>query len=857
MKVTNLLGFVLLFTVLDYENVSAQEKPSVIVLNPKSRQGTALKDKSLDTNIKEEKEIFCVEDGIVPLKQPDGKEPSGYPTLNFGDTFTFVDTEQVGNSVFYLLTKGDASNKDSQFHYVGWVNKDALLLTSECLKDEITQIQKKALLIVKNKPGSFELKGTPRWTNSSANGTPLPPLTFYSIMFCYKKRNGFTLLGFQGKFKPAKQKNDISKEDFWTTMAGWVPDESIEEWNTREALKWNTESTHENYGENRRLTEGQIFNSRKDAINSRSANVPPGLVELKDDKNQSPAWPKDKMRYPIFHMELDKSKDQSPREQSEPDSEGGLADTVDPVRGRLFRIGVIGDFINNKGEVVIREEVDRFRSKLDAIKTDLEYTEILVVIDASSSMDMWLNQAVPQWIERIVMQSQKKQTHRVRISACLYRDIDDQAKRKTATSLDEAVTYIPWEEIKERGNCALVQKLKEEKAKDGGDPCEQMVHGLKFGLTEASKDIRPHSRKLVVLIGDMGNHVANNGPQNLEQDIKQISKLMVPENGTPWEMLAIQVPNSNAGAQADYQLFRDQAETICEAVRGQIDLQNKELAKEKSIQIRTTRDDTILKVVNRENLTGVLSELETQYEVIEKKLQKLTNEVGEFARGTRGGAGITPALEKIMAQENIDYKKLTQSGLQVFNEGWVWEKDKLGKPQIQIQVLLTSFELENLKNHILNPIIDAFEDGRNPENIIYEKMADELNALQTGEKMGKNTYKNIMAKRFGLTLKSKLFDIAFEINDKGEFLKKDKNQDKKSDQKTDLFLIYKKSLLIGDAFNKISQEYTEEKATNNAGNILRKWKAVGDSVKNDRFFKQPGASTVREFIWIDGETEFP
>jgi hypothetical protein len=322
-------------------------------------------------------------------------------------------------------------------------------------------------------------------------------------------------------------------------------------------------------------------------------------------------------------------------------------------------------------------------------------------------------------------------------------------------------------------------------------------------------------------------------------------------------MLAIQVPNSNAGAQADYQLFRDQAETICEAVRGQIDLQNKELAKEKSIQIRTTRDDTILQVVNRENLTGVLSELENQYEVMEKKLQKLTNEVGEFARGTRGGAGITPALEKIMAQENIDYKKLTQSGLQVFKEGWVWEKNKLGQPQIQIQVLLTSLEIQQLNISILKPITEAFEDGRNPESILYEKMADELNALQAGEKPEKNTYKNIMAKRYGLTLKSKLFDIAFGINNKGEYSKDDQNQDIKSDKKSDLFLINKKSLLIGDAINKISREYTEEKATNNAGNIIRKWKPVGDSINNDRYFKQPGASTVREFIWIDGETEFP
>ncbi len=522
----------------------AQDKPKIVVKNPISRQGEALKSNALETNMKGETEIFCVEDGIVPLKQPDEKEPSGYPILNFGDTFNFVDTEQFGGSVYYLLTKGDANN---QIQYIGWVNADALLLSSACLKDEFTHIQKKALLIVKNKPGSSELTGTPRWTNSSAKGTPLPPLSFYSIMFCYKKRNGYTLLGFAGKFKPTRGKDDITKEDFWTTMAGWVPDEGIEEWNTREALKWHTDSTLETYRSNRRVPDGHIFYSRKDAILSRNSHVVPGWVEPGDQKNQSPPWPKDKMRYPIFNIVSNKNKDQRPGEQSGPESEGGLADTVDPVRGRLFRIGVIDDLGNHKDEV----------------------------------------------------------------------------------------------------------------------------------------------------------------------------------------------------------------------------------------------------------------------------------------------------------------------GKLVFREGWVWEKNKLGQPQIQIQVLLTSFELENLKNHILNPIIDAFEDGRNPESIIYEKMADELNALQVREKPEKNTYKNIIEKRYGLTLKSKLFDITFGINDKGELLKNNQNQDEKSDQKTDLFLIYKKSLLIGDALNNISMSYTEEKSKDSSGNIIRKWKAVGNPVKTDRFFKQPGASTVSQFIWIDRETEFP
>ena len=857
MKNIMLFACLVIFTGLASGKISVQDKPKVEVKYPKSRNGQKLNDMARETGRKHEKEIFCVEDRIVPLKQPDENEPSGYPTINFGDTFTFVDTEQVGGSIFYLLTKGDASDKDTTFQYVGWVKKDALLLTSECLRDETTHIQKKALLIVQNKPGSFELTGAPVWSNSNAQGTPRAPLAFYSIMYCYKKRNGFSLMGFQGKFKPGLGPNSLAKEDFWATMAGWVPDSSFHEWNTREALQWNSESTLEKYGPKRRVPDGQIFNSRKDAILSRSSNIVPGLVELKDDKNQSPLWAVDKMRYPIFPISLYKNKDNTSADGPMADSDVGLADTVDPVLGRLFRIGVIGDFVNSKGEVVKREEVDLFRKKLDAIATDLEFTEILVVIDATSSMDKWLNKAVPQWIEKIVQQSQKKMTQKVRIAACLYRDIDNQAKRKVAKKLDEAVTYIDWEDIKERGNCALVQKLKGEKAKDGGDPCEQMIHGLKVGLTKASKDIRVHSHKLVVLIGDMGNHLSNNGPQILEQDIKQISKLMVPAIGTPWELLAIQVPNSNAGAQDDYKLFRDQSELICDAVKAQIDLQNKELTKEKSITIKTTKEDTLLEVVNRDTFDRVISELETHYEVNEKKLVQLRKEALEFARGTRGGAGITPALAKIMAQENIDYSKLSQSGLQVFREGWVWEKNKSREPQIQIQVLLTNEDLQKLTSQILSPISEAFREGGDPQKNLNEKMADALNDLQTGEKASKNTYKNIMARRHFLTLKSKLFDISFGINDKGEYSPNDNGPKKNPDQNSDLFQLSKKTFLLEDAFNRIQREYIEEKTTNNAGTIRKSWKPVGNVIKKDRFFTQPGASTVNKFIWIDGEAEFP
>lgn len=822
--------------------LSAQEKPKVEVKNPKSREGDKLKDQRLETRVRGEKEIFCVEDGVIPLKQPDTKESSGFPTLNFGDTFNFVDTEQVNGSVFYLLTRGDPKDKDTNFHYIGWVNGDSLLLSSECMRDAATFIQKKALLIVKNKPGTSELTGASVWTNSSGHGTSRAPISFYSIMFCYKKRNGYSLLGFQGKFMPALPKDSPEREDFWATMVGWVSDDAIEEWNTREALLWDSDSTLEKHGTKRRIPDGQIFNFRNDAIRSLSNKVVPGHVELMDEKNQSPPWDKNKMRYPILPLTTE-----------------GLTDTVDPIRGRLLRIGVIGDFINSKGEVVNRDELDLFRKKLDAIGNDLKYTEILVVIDATSSMDMWLNKAVPQWIDKIVKQSQLKKTQRVRIAACLYRDIDDQAKRKSAASLDEAVTFIPWEDIKEKGSCDLVQRLKEEKAKDGGDPCEQMIHGLKFGLTEASKDIKAHSRKLVVLIGDMGNHVSNNGPQNLNQDIQQISKLMVPENGTPWEMLAIQVPNSNAGAQADYQLFRDQSEKICEAVRTQIDLQNKDLAKEKSIQIKTNKDDTILEVVNRETFDSVLAALETQYAANQKKWELLGREALEFARGTRGGAGITPALEKIMAQENIDYGKLSQSGLQVFREGWVWEKNQSQQRQIQIQVLLTNVELQELNNTILAPILEACRAAGDPQQNLNEKMADKLVSIQAGEKISKHpmSYKNIMAKHTGLILNSKLFDITFGINDKGDFSAIDDGAKKRLDRTSELFMVYKKSLLLKDAEEKFQKNYVEEKIKNNAGNIIKFWKPVGKSNKTDRFFKQPGGSTIKEFIWIDGETEFP
>ena len=765
--------------------------------------------------------IWVAHEGFQLKKSPIiNSEPSGYKALQYMEHFDVSYVYQGEDQTYYLLSRGRAED----FKNFGWVPEKFT-----CFSDGQTtanNIYKKALIVnsLDQITKQRKVEPIPLRLAPTLETPVIDPLRLYNIYSVYSDTNpkdptkGYCLLGSDYGFTPDDNSKNNPKVPA-ETVKGWVSKENLCFWDTREALEWDANSTKTSKGDFRRTTPTKVFHTREDAMKeARSEPVTPWFIENFDKNGESIPMQHYSQRYPRIPMKKEE--------------EISL-----PEFGKLIKIGSIGGFVDENGnEIATKDELEKLRKKMDDLQFEVESTDLVFIIDDTESMNEYFK-AAAECAEK-VLEAVKKEKGKVRIGLVFYNDIPF-ADREDPKNLEKAIDITsPLVDITSAEGQKIIQKLKDHKTTRGGDPREQMFHGLKRALETVG--FSRQSRKIAILIGDTGDHDTN-ATGNFEKEVSIMDR-MVFEDRSPIEFFGIQVipPKENP----DFISFKSQIQKIIELTHAKMaslksfDADGKETGSQKDgrenlyIQISDV-DELIAKILNR-------------YKVLRDKAEATASEIAKIKGGqwTR----VSPEVERILKQENVDLDKLRKTkGLQVFDYGWVWEKgkpSKCGCNQVRMKMLTEEYD-RLLLARLLEDIENA-NPGRKPSP---ENIAKILNNAGTGEKDKEIKTDNLSDHRLksnGLFARSPLLSKALgEIKDDESF-------------QSELNKLFMKRRLLEDIGKNEKSEFVPGFEDLGDGTKIPVIKRIGEPKKEPRMFR-PNGSTIltTKWVWLDFEEEWP
>ena len=765
--------------------------------------------------------VWTAYKGLQLKKSPQiNSDPSGYINLQYMEHFYVSYVYQGENQIYYLLSKGIGV----EFKNLGWISER--FTCSYAAKKNTNNIYKKALIvnsldqITKQK----RVEPIPVKLAPILEGSNSEPLLLYNIYSVFSdtdpenQNKGFCLLGSDFGFDPYP----VTKSDPLIpakTVKGWVSKENLCFWDTREAIEWDANSTKKSLKELRRTTPVKVFHTREDAMKeARNEPVTPWFIENFDEKGESIPMQYYSQRYPRIPMKKEE--------------EISL-----PEFGKLIKIGSIGGFVDENGnEIATKDELERLRKKLDALQFEVESTDLVFIIDDTESMNEYFK-AAAECAEK-VLEAVKKEKGKVRIGLVFYNDIPF-ADRGNPINLEKAIDITsPLVDITSPEGQKIIQKLKDHKTTRGGDPREQMFHGLKRALETVG--FSRQSRKIAILIGDTGDHDTNaNG--NFEKEVSIMDR-MVFEDRSPIEFFGIQVipPKENP----DFNAFKSQVQKIIELTHSK--MESIKSFDSEGIENGSQKDGRENLYVQITDVDELIAKILKRYKVLRDKAEATASEIAKINGGqwTR----VSPEVERILKQENIDIDKLRKSkGLQVFDYGWVWEKGKPNKCSCnQVRLKMYTEEIDRLHLTRLLEDIENSSPGRRPRP---EDIAKILNNAGTGEKDKSVKSDNLSDHRLkskGLIARSLLLSKALgELKDDESF-------------QSELSKLFKKRRLLEDIGKNEKSEFFQELINADDGTKIPVIKRIGEPKKEPRMFFPPGSSILTtKWVWLDFEEEWP
>lgn len=792
-----------------------------------------------------------VADRFKPCFSPGGgscPEP-----LNWGDTYQFCLPEQQKlNENWYLLVEGavKSANGDFSFKPVGWVPDWAILRGNKSLLNQ-DGLQKKAALInsedsIREDPSR---KAVAPYRGPGKTYSQTTPLRFFNYLFVYGEQErddgSFVLLGTAPVFTPRFEKNrrNVANNGFDSVVRGWFPKVVVLEWDTREAVEYNSDKN--------RTIPTQYFFSVEDARNY--AKNPLGFQRNKKELTERMEKAGDgfmplpftakQPRYPILKEKGKNLNFKDPK----PDGPNNL--------GFLKRIGVIGGFFNpdNPENFVDAANLQEALDKIQKVADSRNKTELLLVIDDTTSMKNWLRTHVPDLIQNAV-QAINNNNQEIILSVVFYNDLENEDDlKKPDADLSKAVdcSLGTTRFSKKTSPKEICDKIRERKPNGGGGgPREQVFHGIKLGLEMAARQSDPLSRKICVVIGDYANHQNKKN----EKDIEEIAELLVPINkendSIAWEFLALQTPwpqnNIQNGIQPskDYIDFHEQMDAIAKSASKRWLTSVNERDARMKIKRKTDRSNEALEMFKAisglnpkiRNDLKAIENISTRYKAIADQTREDEKAIREFILSGLGGTEISDSLRDALAAKGIDVNILSGNGAQIFVPAYAWEKNPKGQNQFKEMVLLDRSSIGQLRD-----LLAKFKDS-DLKNIT-KKLIDELTDVQAGESDGGKF--TDLPKYKGLQFRSPLLQLSL----------KDKDQivDKIKAGSEELKTLRLKQILIDEILGKTKGKWVWKKDALNNPN----WVQEGESIPvANRFFRFNDTDT-QEYIWLDWNEEFP
>ena len=366
-------------------------------------------------------------------------------------------------------------------------------------------------------------------------------------------------------------------------------------------------------------------------------------------------------------------------------------------------------------------------------------TEILFVIDRTSSMVDWWDRTAKA--VRRILDIVKQDGREVSIGFCYYGDVyagTDHEGKATPEKAVELGGVIPGElfDLKDtkRLDKELAYLVDRNQMIASVDRPELVYAGLEMGLRKAQMGMRDddrNARKMVILIGDDGNHEL---PPDEDREVQErIANLCVPVTDeekdkkkafkSPIEFYALQVAPVSSDMNDATVLFKNQTNALAERIKGL-----SKLARAQWYPADTADKDG-----------KFLTDIDERYKKLGEEILQMEALLQQIRSGQVSSitqipnAEVVRFVEDMANQEGLDNPDKVLQGVQVFDERYVWSNSpEKGEPQLRRMLLISEPELEDV-----NKMFNDFE-TKTPQPSL-EDLVDSLIAYQSGE--GKDVVK--------------------------------------------------------------------------------------------------------------------
>jgi hypothetical protein len=465
--------------------------------------------------------VFAAREGLRLYQQADETSRVTYTAL-FLDKFEVM--QKKGR---YIFVENDAAPEIK-----GWGRIEQFIILPHAIKTKHS-ITHKAVLINKLKriQGSINIVNPLNAPHKKATptGKQLKILEFANIYLYYpSERNPtYVLLGKKPFFYPFEENAIGSVEN---TILGWVPAERVFTWDTREAFQPSKDRKNPIY----------YFSNKEDMLSYYKAhpddNQFPTCANVPSCKNQkdkellviSPdidskidksPWPPEAFRYAILDQETDS--------------------------GQPFLIGVPG----------ATPDISRITQHIEKQSKVSEVRDVVFLIDATKSMEPYLvlaGKIAKKIMDKFRLKKDKlKEIGELRFGAAIYRDYADELPYQYEV-VEDLTTQVRL--MKKRLENISVRR-NFERPNDPAYYPEAVFQGIVHCVR--GMNWKQGSRKLVIHIGDAGNH--SRGQDRYKE--KDIAKLLV-DHDISYSAILITSETLNKGRITARKLFCKQTRTI-------------------------------------------------------------------------------------------------------------------------------------------------------------------------------------------------------------------------------------------------------------------------------------------------------
>jgi len=508
--IINLLLINLLISVSAFAYV---QEPSSLINNPKE-----IWENDDFPKLRQDWLIFSAKESVDIYKTK--KMKIKINSANYLDRFKVIQKQGLYleiEGVYNATTNGSLELKSTR-KIKGWANIKDFILLNHPIRTEDSIIHK-ALII--NRPhrikGSLTQVDTLQGPDSKAAKTKntIKLMDFINIYHYYPDESNpdYVLLGAQNFFIPKYDDNDFSINN---VILGWVEYNRFLLWNTREGLEPNYKRKHRIYPfENEQSLINYYYNTP-----DFDSKQPKNLVTNFDKETlEISEWPPDRPRYAILKKNNDKEKS--------------------------FYIGITGATLNER----------RVKKAMESLLEMSANRDVVFVIDGTLSMGPYI-MLVGDIVLQMMNQFKKERDNRLksgefRFGITIYRDYSSKE------NVFEIIQKLSSEtrEIKSKLSHVIIDP---ENCKNNPDSPTCYPEAVFNGIIHTIEEINwmTDSRKMIIHIGDHGNH-SQNDPYT-EDDI---SRLIV-ENDISYHAIQIYVENKTQAYQKAQDLFSNQVGKI-------------------------------------------------------------------------------------------------------------------------------------------------------------------------------------------------------------------------------------------------------------------------------------------------------